>query len=296
MQMNRTLKGYLLTILSAVMFGFVPAVAKLGYACGFSPIGLTFFRNLTATLMLAVIVPATGEPLGIKDRSSLGKVCLLGLFCTTITPLLLYISYSFIPSGMATTFHFTYPALTILGTALVMHRPIHRSQVFCVLLCTIGIFLFYSPDGQIRLIGAATALLSGVTYTAYILLLDKFRLTGISALKATFYMTLVASVILFVVCLLTGNLSAPKSLAGVGVCILTALLSTVGATVLFQKGTLLLGGARSAILSTFEPITSVIVGILVFHDPFSFKTILGSVCVIAAAILIAVFDLRKEKR
>ena len=158
--MNKLLKGYLLTIASAVMFGFVPAAAKLAYANGFSSINLTFYRNLFAAIMLCVLIKSKGERLAIESKSDLKKVLLLGLFCTTITPLLLFVSYSFIPSSVASTFHFTYPAITILATAFILKKPVQKGHYFCVALCMLGISMFCTPGVKLNVLGAATALLT----------------------------------------------------------------------------------------------------------------------------------------
>ena len=294
--MNKMLKGYLLTIASGVMFGFVPAAAKLGYANGFSSINLTFYRNLFAAAMLAGIVKASGERLRIEEKKDMGKVLLLGLLATTLTPLLLFIAYGLIPSSVATTFHYTYPALIILGTALVVKKPVQKEHIFCVALCILGIAMFITPGEKLNLAGAIPALLSGFTYASYVILLEQFHITSMSTRKVTFYMAAEAAVLLLIVCLVTDHFVWPKNLAAVGCCVLVAFLSTVAATVLFQMGTKLIGGPRSSILSTFEPITSIVLGVAVFHDPFSGRTLFGSVCVIAATALIALFDLRAAKK
>mgnify|MGYP003305801842 CR=1 FL=1 len=57
----------------------------------------------------------------------------------------------------------------------------------------------------------------------------------------------------------------------------------------------LIGGERASILSPLEPTTSVIVGILVFHEAVSLRTVAGSVLVILASLLIAVFDIKSQK-
>ena len=50
--MSRTVKGYLFSILSAVVFGSLPAIAKLIYAEGLNPLSLVFFRNALAVPVL----------------------------------------------------------------------------------------------------------------------------------------------------------------------------------------------------------------------------------------------------
>ena len=292
---NKIIKGYLLTVLAGILYGLVPASARLAYAQGMNSMSLTFYRNFFAMLVLGAILKVRKEPLAV-DRPDRKKVLILGLLCTTVTPLLLFFAYSYIPSGTASTFHYTYPALTILGTALFMRKKIHRSQIFCVALCTAGILLFYDPSAKLNLLGAGAALLSGMTFASYIILLDHFGLSSMSRQKLTFYMTVTASVLLLAVSLITGNFIMIKSIGALGACILVAVLSTVFATVLFQKGTAIIGGPKASILSTFEPVTSVVAGIVIFRDPFTAQTIIGSVLVITAAVLIAVFDMLRFKK
>ena len=65
--------------------------------------------------------------------------------------------------------------------------------------------------------------------------------------------------------------------------------------VLFQRGTFLIGGERASILSTFEPITSVLIGVIVFHETVGWQTAVGSVLVLSASVLIALFDMKEKK-
>ena len=77
---------------------------------------------------------------------------------------------------------------------------------------------------------------------------------------------------------------------------LLALTISVGAVFLFQQGTFLIGGERAAILSTVEPITSLFIGTLAFREVIGTRTAVGSVLVIAAGTLIALFDLHRAKQ
>ena len=65
------------------------------------------------------------------------------------------------------------------------------------------------------------------------------------------------------------------------------------AVVLFQQGTFLVGGQSASILSTLEPITGVIVGMVAFQESVGSRTVVGSALVILASILITLSD-RKE--
>ena len=157
-----------------------------------------------------------------------------------------------------------------------------------------GIILFYNPDSGIHPGGSLLAIASGATYAAYIMLLSIFKNDKISGFKLSFYMSAVGTVILFIFCIVSGQLTLPVTFTGWLISIVFSLMLSVGAIVLFQQGTRYIGGQRAAILSTLEPITSVLVGVLVFQEIITARTVLGTVLVIIASILIAVFDKRPE--
>ena len=55
----------------------------------------------------------------------------------------------------------------------------------------------------------------------------------------------------------------------------------------YQVGVKCIGPQNTAILSTFEPITSVILGILVYQESFSLRTLLGCLCILSSVIIVA---------
>lgn len=289
--MNRMAKGYLYTILSAVIFGFSPTLSKVAYASGMNSISLVFFRNLIAVPLLFCLMKTKRESAAIS-KGDFRKIFLLALFCSCITPLLLFSSYNYIGGGTATTFHFIYPAMTIIGGIVLFHKKAHLGQILCVALCTFGITLFYTPGEELNLFGSAIALLSGVTYAMYILLLDHLALGAMSRFKLSMYICGISASVLLVAALATDSFVFPADLLSWGICFLMAVLVGCCGGVFFQLGTQLIGGERASILSTFEPITSIVVGVLFYNEGFTLRSVLGTVCVLAATALIAVLDMK----
>lgn len=291
--MNRIFRGYLFVILSAILFGCLPLAANIAYDNGLNSLSLVFYRNLFALPILYLPIRLRGEPLRIS-RQEFTNILPLSILGFCITPALLFTSYNYLPAGTSTTFHFIYPAMTILGGVVLFRQKVGWGRVFCVLLCSVGILLFYEPGGALDPFGSAIALASGVTYALYIILLDYFRLESLSRFKLSFYISATCAAVMLVVCLVTGTFRLPGNALCLGVCFLTAFLAGAAANVLFQNGTLIIGGQRASILSTFEPITSIVTGVLIFSDPFTLRSALGTVCVLAATVLIAVFDMRTQ--
>lgn len=292
---SNMIRGYLYIIASALIFGCMPLGAKLIYAEGVNSLSLVFLRNLFALPALAILVKLQGQSLKVSPKALPG-VALVAVMGCCVTPLLLYQSYQYIASGTATVFHFIYPAAVVLGGMLFLRERVSWKRLLCVLLCTLGICLFYNPGEPIDLTGAGLALLSGVTYAAYILLLTVFQNKSLSGFRFTFYVAIVCAVVMGLVCLCSGELRFPVSIKGWLLCAVFSLAVCVGAVVLFQQGTLLAGAQRASILSTVEPITSILVGVVAFAEPVNLRTVLGSCMVVLASILIAVFDMREQKK
>lgn len=289
---NKTLlKGYIYVILSAVMFGFMPVMAKFIYIDGVTPSSLAFLRNLISLPILFVLTKYTKSPTKIPSKALLSISFIAFMAC--LTSLLLYESYKHISSGTATVFHFIYPAAVVLGEYSFFKNKMSRNQLVSVIICIIGIAFFYSPGTSLNLKGSSFALLSGITYALYIIGLSAFKYKEIPTFTFSFYLFGAMSIILFAICILTSRLAFPITFRGWALMILFAITFNVAAAVLFQKGTFLIGGGRASILSTLEPVTSVLAGFVIFSEKITMFTFIGTLLVICASILITAKDIKK---
>lgn len=297
MQKNKVVIGYIFVIASAILFGCMPLMTSQIYLDGVNSFTLVFLRNLLSLPMLAVAAKMSGGSLKINPRAlpSLSVIALMGC---CVTPILLYTSYSCKPmsTGMATVFHFIYPAVVVLLGALFLKNKIKIGELASLVICIAGICMFYNPGEAFSTGGAVIALLSGVTYAIYVVGIAGFRYKEISGFVFTFYGAAVCAVVSVIVCLVSGKLQFPTSLSGWLLSVLFAFVFNVGAVVLFQRGTALIGGERASILSTFEPITSVIVGIAFMKEPGDWRTAVGTALVVLASVLIALFDMKEKKK
>lgn len=292
---KQMLTGYLCAICSAVIYGCMPLMSKYIYADGVNPLTLVFLRNALSILPLGILAYREKKTLAIPKKI-LPSISLISLLGCSATPILLFSSYQFMASGTATVFHFVYPALVIVLQILFTGKKVQMSNLVSVALCVVGIGLFYAPGEPLNLTGSALALSSGLTFAIYVVLLSNFDRSHVSGFLFSFYVATISSIFLLITCLVTGNLALPTSLTGWGLCVLFSLAVTTGAVVLFQNSTFLIGGERTSILSTLEPITSIILGVIVFGEPFGLRVLIGTVLVVAASVLTAVCDMKKKNR
>ena len=292
---HKQITGYVCAILSAVIYGCMPIMAKYIYAQGVNALTLAFLRNFLALPFLAILALWQQKSLKCPLRTVM-SLSLPSLFGGVLTPVLLFGSYALIPSGTATVFHFAYPCIVLLIGIIFLRKKISPGTLISVVMCFIGILLFYDPSQVPNPLGSALALGSAVVFAIYVVLLPRFQTEKFTGFLFCFYFALWSSVILLIICLVTGQLCLPTSLLGWGLCLLFATSVTVGAVVLFQHGTLLLGGEKASVLSALEPITGVVIGIIFLQDPIKPLVLLGSALVIASSILIAVIDLKRKKQ
>lgn len=283
-------KGVIAVIISAVVFGSMPLMAKIIYREGGNPITLTLLRFLLILPFLYILIKKNDNLTLKLTKEELKKLTIIGVMGYATTPLLLYSSYNHIPSGMATTIHFVYPVLVILGCILFYKEKTSHIKRVSVLLCLLGVILFFDGNGDINIIGIILSFASSITYAFYTIYFEKSGLKNMSVLKSTFYLCIIAAIFTFIFGMVTKSLTINIKPLGWIMSIALSLIVGLGGASLFQIGVKIIGSQNTAILSTFEPITSVIIGVLILNEGFGIKTVLGVLLIVIAVVLISVFE------
>lgn len=287
--MNKNIvKGYALSIISAVIYGSMPLMANYIYRDGVNSFTLVFLRNFLALPLLAMLAYFKEGSLKISIKE-IPKISLVSLFGCALTPVLLLSSYNYMASGTATILHFIYPALVVLLSILFLKKKANAVTIISVVLCFAGILQFYNPTEKLNFMGSLLAVSSGLALAVYIVLLSGLK-TNVKLFTFTFYVVAIGSLIMLIFCLATNNLTLPKTLFGALLCLFFATMVTVGAFATFQQSTFIIGGEKASILSTIEPITSVILGFLFLGEPMSVKIVIGCAMVVSASVLITLFE------
>jgi drug/metabolite transporter (DMT)-like permease len=292
--MVKQLAGYIMAVLSAVIYGLMPLMAINIYAGGVNAITLVALRNILALPVLAAIAVIKDKSLKIPIKA-LPEILSIGIVGMFLTPFLLLSSYNHIDGSAATVLHFIYPVLVVLGGILIFREKATKFGIAGLVLCAAGILFFYDPENTLNFTGGFIAILSGVTCAVYVIMLSRFKHKQIPIFTFSFYVSAIGGGTTLIFALLLGEFTLPVGLSGWGLCILFALSVTVGAVLLYQKSIFLIGGTKASVLSAMEPTTGVIVGIFVIGDDATLLKILGSIFVILAGIVIALEGMIKKK-
>lgn len=288
-------KGSIYAAAGSALYGLMPLVAKIFYDQGGTSLSLCLYGSLLSLPLLWVIVRyGLNESLRIS-RMELKKIAFLAQ-SNLFTQILLYTSYNYISSGTATTVHFIYPALVLAGCVILYKEEINRVQTICCVLCIVGILCFYTPEDRNNLLGLILALCSGVTNALYIIFLPRCGLGDMPLYKMRFYFNSIMAIEYMFINFAMGSFTVKLSLSAWGAVCLFSILFSVVAGSLFQQGVNLVGSQKASILSTFEPLSSIILGFIFFQEELNGKSITGISCILLAVILLTACDGKTGKK
>lgn len=280
-------KGILLTVLSAVFYGLNPLFSKTITTGGCDALTQTFARLLAGTLLFLLPLLLRGGDLRARLRVSRREakdllLCSLGY--GFIGPLL-FASYSYLASGLATTLHFVYPVLVVAACIVFRYERATRRKLICCVLCAAGILCFYTPGGSVSAYGVFLALASGVAWAYYIVHLNSSGLVTMESFKLAFWLCALSTVLVGVFTLFSGGFHWPATALTRGALAGYCCVSTT-ASLLFQLGNRYIGAQSASMLSTFEPLTSVVIGVLVYHEVLTVRLGIGIFCILLAVFLL----------
>jgi drug/metabolite transporter (DMT)-like permease len=270
--------GILCAFASALIFGFTPILAKLAYAGGSNGVTMTFLRALLAIPLLFFLIRRARISIRLS-RSEWKSLLLVGSFGPCATTLLLYSSYEYIPIGVATMLHFMYPVIVALAGVFFFKERLNRRKVAALLAAACGAILFFE-SGAVQAQGIILALFSGVTYSFYMLGLEHSSLNGMYYFKLSFYFCVLSAIISGVFGAVTGTLRLDLTPKAWFYSFAVSIFVSVGAITLFQTAVVLVGSFTTAILSTLEPITSVLLGWLFLSEGMTLPRFLGCICIL----------------
>ena len=285
--MNR-IKGVLLIILAASSFGFIPLFAKIAYANGFNPYTFTLFRSLFASIELFILlkIRKINYTLEKEQYITLFKTSLIGYSLAILT---LSLSYNYMSTGLATIIHFIYPVAVMVGSTFFFNEKIDNRIIFSLILSLTGMYFLvgFGSLESTSIIGVLLSLFSGIFYAYYVIIVAHGNIRKINSFVLIFYISLFNSCILFVISIFMGKLESNFAFKGIVSTILVALVANLIGMVSFKAGLEIISASTAAILSTFEPITSLILGMLVFKEVLSWNHIVGSILIITSVTLVA---------
>ena len=276
-------------IIAGVSYGTNPLFAKPLLESGVPVLVMLFFRYGISALLLAGWMLLKREPFRVKGRE-LSLLAVLGLLFAC-SSLFLFISYEFIPSGLATTLVYLYPVFVALIMVLLRFYP--SWQTWVSIAATFGgILLLSQPSGaaQIKPLGILLAVGSALSYAFYLVIVNRSkRIKHVSEHTLTLYALMTGTALFASIRAVQGGsfiegVNGPGDWANL---IGLALVPTMISMLTLAISSRLIGPTKTSVLGVFEPLTAILIGTFLFGEPLTMKMGLGiAVCVAAVLFMI----------
>lgn len=290
MKLSRTTEGIVLGIISAVFYGLNPLFALPLYEEGMNPDSVLFYRYGFAIVLLAVLLKLQRQPLSLP-RKDIVPIAVMGLLFSA-SSLFLYLSFLYMDAGLACTILFVYPILVALIMFLFFHERLSFTGILCILLALSGILLLYEGDGSgtVSTTGVVLVLFSSLSYAIYIVGVNKSSLKRLHTGKLTLF-ALLFGIIIYAVRLdfLTSLQPVPSVGAGLRLFAM-AFLPTIVSLVCMTAAVHRIGSTVTAVLGALEPVTALVIGVMLFNETITPRITAGVILVIGAVTLIIMGD------
>ncbi|WP_291574460.1 DMT family transporter [Clostridium sp. UBA4548] len=290
----KKINGIIYALLSSAAFGIMPIFAKYAANNGSNTLSILSTRFLLSALILFVYFLFKKVNYKI-DKNQLKALAVVSLCGFVPTASLLFFSYNYIPTGLATTLHFIYPAVVVAINRIFFKDPLTKNKLISLFLSMISIYLLVGFKFEnINIIGVVLALASGFTHSISIFGMNNSALKTLDNLVSVFYISIFAGITIFTATAITGNIALPINTYTVTSLIGISLISNIASILLLMMAIKIIGPSPSAILGTFEPIVSIIMGIILFKEAFTFSVFLGTVLILVSVVLLAKEKPEKE--
>ncbi len=196
--MGTKTKGYILGIVAAATYGMNPLFALPLYGEGMTADSVLFFRYLFAIPILGIMIMARGRSFKVSVRD-LSTLIVMGLV-VAFSSLGLFLSYTYMDAGIASTILFVYPIMVAVIMAVMFHERLSLMTIACIALVLGGIAMLYKGSGDVTLSFTGTVLViaSALSYAIYIVAVNRTGLRNVATLTVTFYVLLFGRFLLYV--------------------------------------------------------------------------------------------------
>jgi drug/metabolite transporter (DMT)-like permease len=168
----------------------------------------------------------------------------------------------------------------------LLKSKIKQSEFLALILATMGSILVIGFKLQnINFIGVMFGITAAVIYSFYIIVGSKAT-KGVDSFTAS-TVIISSSAFVYIIYAITNNVTIPTRLEQWKWLLAIAIISTIISIVTFFAGMKIIGPVKASMISTFEPIVTVLCSFWLLGEPLDIYQMLGAILIIIAALILA---------
>lgn len=288
------LTGLLLVLFSAAGYAFFPIFTKFIYEYStFGAMDILVWRFVLATpIMWLILTAQRAARRGVAPQPAperpLPRLKLIGMGALfAVTAGMAFLALERVPASLFTVLIYSYPALVAL-MSLFMGERLALVGWVALGLTLIGVILTVpdlGAEGGGDLLGVLFTLGNALTYSTYIVISNRL-LRGQTALLNASTWSITGSFLVLIFVMLIIGLKDPGSIEAWLALIGLAVISTVLSISTFYAGMNRVGAPRAAIISTVEPVLTLILASLLIGETLQLPQVIGAALILSSVLLL----------
>jgi len=274
-------KGYGEIITAAVLWGTAGILVKM--ISGMTALSIIFYRVTLALIIFIVFFSLSGNLGRLKLKDKKFYLLLFSLLQIT-TMLTFFVSIMEASVPVAVLLLYTAPVyVTIFSPLLLKERSTGKGWL-ALFLSIAGVILIVEPGNiefSLKLTGIMAGLLSGISY-AFQIMISKYISKSYSGYTQAFWSFMIAMLLLLPAAFVPVDIV----LGNMTYLIMLAIFPTILAISLYFNGLNKVRAASASILGLIEPVSAVILSLIILHDSISIPVMMGGALILAGGAIV----------
>lgn len=285
----KQLTGMLFIAISAASFGTLAIFGRFLYAEGMDTFTMLFLRFGVAALVMSVILFVRNEtfPRGkvLWQLIGMGALGYVGQSFSYLTAI------QYASAGLVALLLYLYPMFVFILSVVILREKVTWIKVTALVLALLGTALTVDPEGG-QLLGILFSLSAALIYSVYIIVGTNV-MKHVSALQSSTVIFASAGAVYGTLMAVNG-IHIPTSATGWLNIAGIVLVATVVPVVTFLAGLERIGPTNASMLSTLEPVVTVLLAGWIFGEVLKPIVLLGGSLILIAVILLTWGELEKQ--
>lgn len=290
-------KGYLMVLTAGALWGTIGFFATLLSNLGLGAAPVAFFRLLSASIMLALILLVKGKGIRLFKISRRGLIsCMLVGFVSQAFYNVCYMN-AIEQGGMATAavFLYTSPIYVALISRILFKEALTKNKILAILINIVGCIITVTGGDfstmKLSIFGLIMGILAGFTY-ALLPILSRTGADKEDPFTSAFYGQAFGALLLFFLIRPYNGIGAEFSLKMLLVLIGFGIVpSAMGYIVYYAGISKVTETSRIPVLASVETVVAAVVGLVAFGQGLSLMKVIGIALVLCS---IAVMNMTKK--
>lgn len=287
MKTSHTAISSLQVIIAGICWGSLGIFSTRLGEFGFDSFAISLLRIITAVVLSLVLLPKLWRLFGNLNKKQWLNLILQSLVGMLGMTLSYFYAVEQIGVSMAVALLYTAPVFSLIFAKIILHEIITPKAIVLALVAVVGVACLMLGDGLMLNMGVFVGLLSGLCYSLYGILGKKAMAYHYPPALVFFSSLAISSVVLL--CLPTTWATYETLFAlPINAWLLVLGLSIIGTIApyaLYMNALNKMPATKAAVFTIIEPLTAIILAIVLLHQAVRPLQIIGIALIIGATLL-----------